>query len=289
MTISNVTNRTSATGAGAALAIAYSFPTTASGDLTVIQRVTSSGAETELTEGADYTATYSNTGGTVTTVTSVPSTDTVTVVRTNSRTQALDLAQGGSFSAENLETALDKNATVSIDNALEIARCVRAADTDVDGIDMQLPDSKARAGKTFTFDDDGVPQMSTESTVGSVTFGTFGEIMAANNTAGEARTDLVLVIGTDVQAWDEELDEIAALANTDGNFIVGTGTVWTVESGSTAMDSLGISTFAQTILDDTSALAVRTTIGAGVLDTADILCYEGDVLTHDNEVLTWEI
>lgn len=56
----------------------------------------------------------------------------------------------------------------------------------------------------------------------------------------DARTGLGLVIGTNVQAWDTQLDDIAALAVTDGNFIVGNGTNWVAESGATARTSLGL-------------------------------------------------
>jgi len=50
------------------------------------------------------------------------------------------------------------------------------------------------------------------------------------------------VIGTNVQAYDAELTEIAALADTDGNFMVGNGSAWIVESTTTARTSLGVGT-----------------------------------------------
>lgn len=53
---------------------------------------------------------------------------------------------------------------------------------------------------------------------------------------------LGLVIGTDVQAWDADLDAIAALTPTDSNFIVGNGSAWVAESGNTARTSLGLGT-----------------------------------------------
>ena len=54
------------------------------------------------------------------------------------------------------------------------------------------------------------------------------------------RAGLDLEIGTDLQAWDTQLDDIAALAVTDGNFIVGDGTNWVAENGATARTSLGL-------------------------------------------------
>ena len=63
-----------------------------------------------------------------------------------------------------------------------------------------------------------------------------------SSNAATARANLGLEIGADVQAWDAGLDDIAALAVTDGNFIVGDGTNWVVESGATARASLGIDT-----------------------------------------------
>ena len=60
--------------------------------------------------------------------------------------------------------------------------------------------------------------------------------------ASTARTNLGLVIGTNVQAYDAQLADIAALAVTDGNIIVGDGVNWVAESGATARTSLGLGT-----------------------------------------------
>jgi len=68
----------------------------------------------------------------------------------------------------------------------------------------------------------------------------FGRSLVDDANASAARTTLDLVIGTNVQAWDTQLDDIAALAITDNNFIVGNGTNWVAESGATARTSLGI-------------------------------------------------
>ena|SRR3990167_1340763 len=63
-----------------------------------------------------------------------------------------------------------------------------------------------------------------------------------NESGATARTSLGLAIGTNVQAWDADLDAIAALAKTDSNVIVGNGTTWVAESGATVRTSLGLGT-----------------------------------------------
>jgi len=53
-------------------------------------------------------------------------------------------------------------------------------------------------------------------------------------------SSLGLVIGTNVQAHDADLLAIAGLSSGDSNFIVGSGSEWVAESGSTARTSLGV-------------------------------------------------
>jgi len=64
------------------------------------------------------------------------------------------------------------------------------------------------------------------------------------STASAARTNLGVAIGADVQAYDAGLNDIAGLAVTDGNFVVGNGANWVAESGATARTSLGLGTMA---------------------------------------------
>jgi hypothetical protein len=74
-----------------------------------------------------------------------------------------------------------------------------------------------------------------------------GTLAVANGGTGStteagARTALGLEIGTDVQAYNAGLADIAGLTPTDGNIIVGDGSNFVLESGATARTSLGLGT-----------------------------------------------
>lgn len=88
------------------------------------------------------------------------------------------------------------------------------------------------------------------------------------SSAADARTNLGLVIGTNVQAFDSDLSAIAALAKTDGNFIVGNGSAWVAESGATARASLGL-----TIGTNVQAYDAELAAIAGLTSAADRLPY----------------
>jgi hypothetical protein len=60
------------------------------------------------------------------------------------------------------------------------------------------------------------------------------------SSASAARSNLGLAIGTDVQAYDAQLADIAGLTPSDNGFIVGNGSNFVVESGATARTSLGV-------------------------------------------------
>jgi hypothetical protein len=77
----------------------------------------------------------------------------------------------------------------------------------------------------------------------------------------QARTNLGLTPGTDVQAYDALLTAIAALSMVADRYIYGTGAD-TVALGT-------ITSFARTLLDDASAATARTTLGEASSFAAD--------------------
>ena len=136
-------------------------------------------------------------------------------------------------------------------------------------------------------EDTDMVTLTLESSNGSITVAVDGDITADNlaitnwNTAytdrlkwdggatglvaATGRASLDLEPGTDVQAYDAQLADIAGLAVTDGNVIVGDGTNWVAESGATARASLGLGSIATQAADNVNldgGAIDGTTIGA---------------------------
>ena len=86
-----------------------------------------------------------------------------------------------------------------------------------------------------------------------------------SGSATQARSQLGVVIGTDVQAYADNLNDIAGLNATDGNFIVGNGSAFVAESGATVRTSLGLGSFS-TI--SSLAYADLTSIPSGIVSSS---------------------
>lgn len=280
MTISSQEERTSAVGAGAVLSIPYTFPTSASGDLIVKQRVTATGAETTLTETTDYTATYGDSGGTVQTVATIASTDEVHVIRSTPITQLLDLTQGGSFSAENIESALDKITKILIELDAQKTRSLRAPDTDDASDDWVLSDSVSRKDGYLHFNETtGQPEVVTVLNTGTAVFGAFGTTFVAVATADAGLDALGFTAFTKTLVDDADAGQVLdtlGFTTFSKDFITKT-------SASAALTDLGVSSYMQTLLDDTNASTARTTLEISTTD--DIVVHGGEVIGNNGDML----
>ena len=126
-----------------------------------------------------------------------------------------------------------------------------------------------------TLTDGGVLLGSGTGAITAMAVLTDGQMIVGNGTTDPVaesgatlRTSIGVAIGTNVQAYDAQLDDIAALTVIDGNIIVGDGTNWVAESGDTARASLGL-----TIGTDVQAEDATLTALAGLTISANSLIY----------------
>jgi uncharacterized cupin superfamily protein len=103
--------------------------------------------------------------------------------------------------------------------------------------------------------------------------------------ASAARTAIGVAIGSDVQAFNQRLADVAGLAVTDGGFIVGNGSNFVLETGATARTSIGAQTLAADLTTlsscqsgGASALAALTSTEIGILDGATVTTTELNLL-----------
>lgn len=102
---------------------------------------------------------------------------------------------------------------------------------------------------------------------------------------------------SDYQAADADLTAIAALAKTDGNFIVGNGSAWVAESGKTAAESMisgaalttaTVATGDKVLIQDADASsALKTVTAQAVANTANALTSPTITGTIIEDVYAW--
>ncbi len=151
---------------------------------------------------------------------------------------------------------------------------------DVSGSEVSV-DLKANGGLSIESGEIAL-KLDASSITGTLAVGDGG---TGATSASAARTALGLVIGTNVQAYDAQLADVAGLSVTDGGFIVGNGSNFVLESGATARTSIGAQTLAADLTTlsscqsgGASALAALTSTEIAILDGATVTTSELNIL-----------
>ena len=111
-----------------------------------------------------------------------------------------------------------------------------------------------------------------------------------SGSSAEARAQIGSIIGTDVQAYHENLNDISNLNPTDSTFIVGAGSSFVLESGTTVRSSLGLGSLA--VLNTDSTLSSINLSGnssysfANLTNLPTIVSQSGQISGLGNEQLS---
>jgi hypothetical protein len=157
MTISSLTTRVDYTGDDASTVFAVPYQFFLPSDLTVIERDSTTGAETILTLNTDYTVTGGdNALGTVTLSAPAPSGTSLVILRDTLRVQETNYVDYDAFPAESHEDALDRLTmqTQELDREVQRRLSLRRTDPITQAL---LPTKESRANRILGFDGDGAP------------------------------------------------------------------------------------------------------------------------------------
>ena len=156
MTISTTTIKDSFSGNGSTTEFTYTFKIADEDHIQVIIR-DSDGVETVKTITTHYTVAGVGgaSGGTVT-MSSAPATgETLVLRRSTTQTQGLDLIENDPMPADNLETAFDKNLSISQELQEQLDRSFKISRTSTITTAEILDSADDRASKTLGFDSSG--------------------------------------------------------------------------------------------------------------------------------------
>jgi hypothetical protein len=171
MTISSTTRIAGPFLSGTALP--FTFKVFASADLNVVRLNTSTGVETSLVLGSDYTVALNgnqntNPGGTVNLTVAASATSTVTITSDIANLQPTDLTNQGGFYPEVITDSLDR-ATIQIQQMSEdVGRSLKGPISD-GNLNMELPTAAQRANSFLAFDANGVPTAVVSGSTGAPT------------------------------------------------------------------------------------------------------------------------
>jgi hypothetical protein len=282
MTISTTTIKNSYSGDGSVVAFTYTFKIADAAFIEVIVKTNSTGAESVRaigTGGTNYAVTGVNeaAGGTVTFVTAPLATETVVLRRSTTQTQTLDLIENDNLPANSLETAFDKNLSISqelqeqLDRSIKISRANTMTSTEF------TVGATDRANKILAFDSAGEISVTQE-------LGTFKGSDTTTTTAAYLQRDIIksTTAGQLNNVYICVADSVIGDTLTDTDHFALLVDAYSAAASEVAAAASAVE--AQSSEDDAAADLVLTNADV-VLTNADVVSTNADVVSTNADVV----